>query len=105
VRQSAERQGDHVVGGAWLHLLDVATGKVRLLPFRTKGSYSIRDPAWSADGRTIYWSSRGAPIRRRLPVARCGRWTSPERLARWLAIPPWMSSLHRHHRMAMPSPS
>ena len=31
VRQSAERQGDDVVGGAWLHLLDVASGKVRRL--------------------------------------------------------------------------
>src|SRR4029453_905451 len=54
VRQSAERRANGVVGGAWLHLLDVATGKVRPLPFRTKGSYNIRDPAWSADGRTIY---------------------------------------------------
>jgi Tol biopolymer transport system component len=54
VRQSAELQDGNVVGGAWLHLLDVASGKVRLLPFRAKGSYNIRDPAWSADGRTIY---------------------------------------------------
>jgi len=54
VRQSAELRGDDVVGGAWLHLLDVASGRVRLLAFRTKGSYDIRDPAWSADGRTIY---------------------------------------------------
>jgi dipeptidyl aminopeptidase/acylaminoacyl peptidase len=54
VRQDAELRGDDVVGGAWLHLLDVASGKARLLPFRTKGSYNIRDPAWSPDGRTIY---------------------------------------------------
>jgi dipeptidyl aminopeptidase/acylaminoacyl peptidase len=54
VRQSAKKQDNRVVGGAWLNLLDVASGEIRLLPFRPKGSYNIRDPAWSADGKTIY---------------------------------------------------
>jgi len=54
VRQSAQKQDGRVVGGGWLHLLDVASGNVRLLPFQAKGFHDIRDPAWRADGKTIY---------------------------------------------------
>jgi Tol biopolymer transport system component len=54
VRQVAELRGKEVVGGAWLHLLDVATDSIRRVPFGGKVSPDIRDPAWSADGRTIF---------------------------------------------------
>jgi len=54
VRQTAELRGDEVVGGAWLHLVDVASGNVRRLPVGADGRADIRDPAWSADGRTLY---------------------------------------------------
>jgi len=54
VRLTAELRGDGVVSGAWLHLVDVATGNVRRVPVGTDGRADIRDPAWSADGRTLY---------------------------------------------------
>lgn len=54
VRQVAELRGERVVGGAWLHLLDVATHAVRRLPLGPDGTANIRDPAWSADGRSLY---------------------------------------------------
>jgi dipeptidyl aminopeptidase/acylaminoacyl peptidase len=54
VRQVAERRDGRFVGGAWLHLLDVATGDIRRLASRAEWSADLRDPAWSADGRTIY---------------------------------------------------
>ena len=54
VRQMAERRGERVVGGAWLHLLDLTTRAVRRVPFGVDGTASIRDPAWSADGRALY---------------------------------------------------
>lgn len=54
VRHMAERRGERVVGGAWLHLFDVATHAVRRVPLGPDGTASIRDPAWSADGRSLY---------------------------------------------------
>ena len=54
VRQVAELRGDEIVGGAWLHLVDVPTGNVRRLGAGADGRTSIRGPAWSADGRTLY---------------------------------------------------
>ena len=54
VRQMAELRSTEVVGGVWLHLLDVATGTIRRLPVGTDGRADVRDPAWSTDGRTLY---------------------------------------------------
>ena len=54
VRQMAERRGEKVVGGAWLHLFDMTTQAIRRVPLGADGTASIRDPAWSADGRSLY---------------------------------------------------
>lgn len=54
VRQMGELRGEKPVYGAWLHLLDVATGSTRRLPLGEDGTADVRGPAWSADGRTIY---------------------------------------------------
>jgi Tol biopolymer transport system component len=54
VRQMAERRGERVVGGAWLHLYEVTSRAVRRIPLGADGAASIRDPAWSADGRSLY---------------------------------------------------
>jgi Tol biopolymer transport system component/imidazolonepropionase-like amidohydrolase len=54
VRQVAELRGQRIVGGAWLHLLDVATGGIRRLPLGKDSTTEIRDPAWSPDGKTLY---------------------------------------------------
>ena len=54
VREMGELRDGKPVSGHWLHLLDVASGVVRRVPLGTNGTESVRDPAWSPDGRTLY---------------------------------------------------
>ncbi|HET7457485.1 MAG TPA: amidohydrolase family protein [Gemmatimonadaceae bacterium] len=54
VREMGELRDGKAVSGRWLHLLDVATGSVRRVPLGRDSAASVRDPAWSPDGRAVY---------------------------------------------------
>ena len=54
VRTMGELREGKPVAGTWLHLLDVASRAVRRIPLGDAGRTSVRDPMWSADGRTVY---------------------------------------------------
>ncbi|HET9515895.1 MAG TPA: hypothetical protein VFO95_18325, partial [Gemmatimonadales bacterium] len=54
IRDVARMEGERVVRFAGLHLIDTAGGEPVLVPLGDSGRTSVRQPAWSADGRKLY---------------------------------------------------